>query len=348
MFQSARLKLTGWYVLIIMLVCLFFSGIVFRMLNIEVGRLERTQRIRAEQKFEQLQQHLPALAPGSPPLRIKVHMGNPELIQETTHRILMLLVGINSGIFVFAGGLSYFLAGRTLQPIKEMMDEQNRFISDASHELKTPLTSLKSAFEVFLREKNPKILETRTLMEESILEVNKLQSLSESLLQLAQYEIPNGHTKFEKVSLNKIVSEAVNKIGFRAKQKHIVIVEDLESVDLTANKYGLVDLLVILLDNAIKYSPKKSQIKITSRVLSNFVQITVNDEGPGIPKKDLSHIFDRFYRSDTARSKSTADGYGLGLAIAKKIVDIHNGTIRAESAKGKGTMVLVHLPLQEK
>ena len=109
-----------------------------------------------------------------------------------------MLIIVNSGILILSGGMGYVLSGLTLKPIKDMMDEQNRFISDASHELKTPLTSLKIAFEVYLRGKNPTPQETKTLITESIDEVNKLQSLSESLLQLAQYEKPQEKMVFKK------------------------------------------------------------------------------------------------------------------------------------------------------
>jgi len=103
--------------------------------------------------------------------------------------------------------------------------------------------------------------------------------------------------------------------------------------------------LVILLDNGIKYSPERSKISLEVKKLGREVKIIIKDEGVGIGKEELPHIFDRFYRADNARTKSETNGYGLGLAIAKKIIDEHGGKIEVESKTGKGSMFIVILPI---
>lgn len=330
MFHSARLKLTAWYLMIIMLISIMFSVVIYKVTSHEVERFERIQRFRIE-RLRRFPDQIPIA---------------PELLEETKHRILFILIVINSGILIIAGGLGYILAGRTLAPIKEMVDEQNRFITDASHEMRTPLTSLKSAFEVYLRSNTQTLAEAQKLVGESIGEVNKLQSLSESLLQLAQYQKPDDrYLKFEKLSLTQVIKDAIRKIELIARQKEIAITYDAKQIEIMGNKYGLGDLILILLDNAVKYSPQASKIIVKTKRTENFVTVSIKDQGIGIHQKDISCIFDRFYRTDRARSKSDSTGYGLGLSIAKKIVEVHKGTIQVESRLGKGSVFEIKLPI---
>ncbi|OGK17493.1 hypothetical protein A2774_05615 [Candidatus Roizmanbacteria bacterium RIFCSPHIGHO2_01_FULL_39_12c] len=320
-----------------MSVSFFFSIIIYRVLTGEFERFERLHRFRIEQQFGQ-ENLLPRLH------RRFIIPVDPDLIRETRNRLKLILMIVNSGILIISGGLAYFLAGRTLQPIKEMVDEQNRFIGDASHEFRTPLTSLKTAMEVALRDKNLNLSQAKKLLSENIGEVNKLQSLSDQLLQLAQFEKPDGNFKLENASLAEIIGEAIRKITPLAKQKKISIKRNLQEIEVKARRDSLVDLFVILLDNAIKYSAAKKIIQIKSEKSDKAVLISVKDEGVGISEEDLPHIFDRFYRADSARSKDKTDGYGLGLSIAKKIVDMHKGVIKVKSIAKEGTVFTIQLP----
>jgi len=335
MFNKTRLKLTAWYLLIIMFVSISFSAVIYEGIIGEVERFARIQRLRIERGFYD-ENIRPAFEP--------VSLIDLDLVKEAKQRTLLMLVMINGTIFFASGGLGYFLAGKTLEPIKEMVEEQNRFVSDASHELRTPLTSLKTAMEVSLRDRNLSLKNAKTLISESIGEVNKLQSLSDELLQLTQYHKPNGTLKFETVSLAQISKEAIRKIMPLAKRKQISIKNETENIKIEASKHGIIDLLVIFLDNAVKYSPKTTSITLSSKKTDGSVIISVTDQGIGIGEKDAVHIFDRFYRADSARSKRNADGYGLGLSIAKKIVDIHHGSINVESKLKQGTTFAVQLP----
>lgn len=306
MYKLARIKLTAWYLVIIMLVSLSFSSIIYRSYSDEVERFEQVQRFRFSPRFEK----------------------QLDLLDESKHRVFVTLIYINGLVLVTSAGLGYFLAGRTLKPIEEMMDEQNRFIADASHELKTPLTSLKSAFEVYLRSKNGTLAEAKTIIGESITEVNKLQLLSESLLKLARFQKRTNN--FAPVALNNLVEEVVKKMAPLSKAKKLKIITDLEETKINGDKNNLTELVTILLDNAIKYSFAGKQVIIN---LQNKV-LTVEDQGTGIDDKDLPHIFERFYRAEKSRSNN---GFGLGLAIAKEIVTAHNGTIGVTSRKDYGT-----------
>lgn len=330
MFKETRLRLTAWYLLIIMFISISFSAIIHQALIGEVDRFARAQRFRIEHQFD----------PAAPQEFI-----NPEFIEEIKTRITLVLIIVNGGILFVSGVLGYFLAGRTLKPIKDMLDEQNRFISDSSHELRTPLTSLKSAMEVALRDKHLTLEEAKILISENIDDVNKLQYLSDKLLQLAQYQKQNVVRNLEKTPVELLISSALKKVASMAKKNNITIENQVPELSLYCDPVEITDLLVILLDNAIKYSPKGGKVILKGKKSRHNLMITVEDQGIGIAEKDLPHIFDRFYRSDTARKKSNTGGYGLGLAIAQKIVTNYHGTITVSSRLGKGSLFTFRLPL---
>ncbi len=341
MFRSARLKLTTWYLLIIMSVSILFSGIIYRVLTLEITRFDRMHRTRIQEQLEE-GRYIP-LPPGQQ--RLRAMMEDPELVEESKERVLYALIVLNSSILLISGVLGYLLAGQTLRPIKEMTDEQKRFISDASHEIKTPLTSLKTAFEVFLRSKKKTITEAQEIIEDSVAEIDKLQSLSDALLRLSNFEKPNQTVLDDVISMDTVVKEAMKKVSYLAKKKHIAINHTGDSFTLKGNRDSIVDLVVIILDNAIKYSSEKSVIDIKTKNASSAGMIEIQDYGMGIDKIDLQHIFERFYRSDWARTKSNGNGYGLGLSIAKKIVEMHKGQISASSEPKKGTVISIRFPI---
>jgi len=243
--------------------------------------------------------------------------------------------------------VGYFLAGRTLHPIKVMLEEQNRFLADASHELRTPLTSLKSEIEVNLRDKNFNFQNARLLLQSNLEEVNHLQILSDNLLKLTQYQKGNLALPLAEISLPEISKEAVKKINGLAKDKNIIIHNQVTDCALTGNKTTLVEMLVIFLDNAIKYSSKNTAVMLSIKKTDGKIIIYIKDEGQGIEEKDLPRLFDRFYRADKSRAKSETNGYGLGLSIAKEIIERHQGSVLIKSKIKEGTTVEVTLPVKQ-
>lgn len=342
MFHSARLKLTLWYLCIIMSISVAFSVFIFRLLIREVGRFDLLQRVRIER---QLDEHArkPNNAPCSALPRAPAFY-HPELVKEFESRLLWLLVLLNSGIFVMAGGLGYLLAGQTLKPIQTMMNEQARFITDSSHELKTPLTSLKTAFEVGLRDPKLTLAEAKTIISESVVEVNKLQQLAENLLRLAEADQAPTHTTFTSVSLDTIIHAAIKTIEPQRKAKKIKLTTKLTHVELLADEARLREALVILLENAVKYCPPESTIIVENTIKSSSITLKVTDNGPGISSQDLPYIFDRFYRADKARTQSTDGGFGLGLSIAQQIVKQHGGRLSVTSKEKQGSTFTIVLP----
>ncbi len=333
MFRSARIKLTAWYLLIIMLVSVSFSLVIYRGLIAEFTRLEHLERAR-------MQRRQSALLPLPDP---RPAFFDPDVIAETKQRIRIFLVGVNIVILAGSAAAGYFLAGRTLKPIADMVDEQNRFISDASHELRTPLTSLKSEIEVNLRNKKLTLEETKRLLKSNLEDVNNLQALSENLMKLTRWE--NNNIPMETVSLSSVATAAVRHVAQQAKAKRVSITKTIPSLTVTGNAALLTELLVILLDNAVKYSANGKTITLSVRRTDGKAEIRVQDQGIGIHKEDLPHIFDRFYRADKSRTKTSVAGYGLGLAIAKQIVAQHHGNIRAASTIGKGTLFTIDIPV---
>lgn len=331
MFRKARLRLTAWYLVIIMLVSIVFSIFIYQGLTHEVERSLQRQQIR----FQHDQRIVP------PPFGRGADL---ELFDEARNRIKTTLVLINLAILGMSGVAGYFLAGKTLTPIENMVDEQNRFVSDASHELRTPLTALKSEIEVYLRSKKHNLKDADKLLTSNLEEVNNMQALSNNLLELAQYEKPNGTFTVDSISLTEILNEALKRVGILTKQKEINVVSRIQDSLISGDRQKLTELFVILLDNSIKYSSKKSQITLTSKNTDKSIIISVADQGNGIADEDIPHIFDRFFRVDASRSKTNVKGYGLGLAIAKHIVSLHQGKITVKSKVGRGTIFSVQLP----
>ncbi len=342
MFRSARIKLTAWYLLIIMLVSISFSVVVYKVLTSELDRVERVQRLRSE--FN-LAPRLPEIS--TPSLRdglTRPFRLDPDLIEETKRRLAIALALVNLAILGASALAGYFLAGRTLRPLAEMVDEQNRFISDASHELRTPLTSLKTEIEVNLRSNKLNLNEAKDLLKSNLEEVNNLQILSDGLIKLTQYRQKNNGLTFAQISLKETAEEAVKKVSTLAKNKSITIIDKVADQTIEGNRPALTEMFVIFLDNAIKYSPDLSKIKLSSERTDGSILIHIADEGFGIEGKDIPHLFDRFFRADKSRNKTEAAGYGLGLSIAKQIIERHNGSVNVKSKLGKGTTFTIRLP----
>jgi two-component system, OmpR family, sensor histidine kinase CiaH len=341
MFHSARIKLTIWYLIIAGLISATFSISLYGMISKEIERFEQMSRLRIERRITE--QFLPHSLDQIPQLPDILHAATPEILEEAHRRILIILVSVNGIVILLSGTLGYFLAGRTLQPIADMVSSQQRFISDASHELKTPLTSLKSAFEVFLRGSDKTLKEAEIIILESIDEVNKLQKLSESLLTLTTFQSSQSMV-FQTISLSDCIQDAIKTIEPKAKLRDIIITNSKQDISIKGDKKRLSNLFVILFDNAIKYGKEHGKLQITVKKKREIVVISVKDDGIGIDTKDIPLIFDRFYRADSARTNTNEKSYGLGLSIAKEIVTLHKGSIDVISAPDKGTEFIIKLP----
>lgn len=331
MFTSARLNLTAWYLLIIMSISLIFSGIIYRLLSFEIDRFARGQRLRIERR----------LFTGD--FFITQPEVDLDLLNETKHRLALSLGVVNLAIFGIAGSLGYFLAGRTLDPIQQMLTDQKRFISDSSHELRTPLAAMKSSLEINLRDKKLKIAEARQLIADNLQEVNRLCSLTDRLLNLSRLDNPDRQSPVVKIDIFKIIAEINKRLSPLLKSKQITLQNNLHRrLFIFGDVEQIRELFTILIENAIKYSDSQKTITLHSQKNKKNLIIRIIDQGVGIDRVDLPHIFDRFYRSDRSRTAGKVGGYGLGLSIAKKIVTAHDGSISADSIPGQGTTFTIH------
>lgn len=338
MFNEARLKLTLWYLLILMLISFGFSVVIYKVLDSELNRFSFAQRMRLENRFREFRNPNFEYSP-------RLFM-TPDLVDETRKRIVLFLFLINGGILVAGGTLSYFLAGKTLKPIEEMVSQQKQFISDASHEFKTPLASLKTSLEVALRDKNLDLAESKRVLKDNLVEVERLQKLTENLLVLSRYEAEGkGKRNLSRVNFSLIFDEALRRVKPLLKAKGIRLKKDIKEVEFLADAESMVELLVVLLDNAIKYSYKKGIVEVVSYAKRNFLFFEVKDYGIGIKPEDQKHIFDRFYRADSSRQSNERQGFGIGLSLAKRIVEKHKGEIFVKSKFGKGSVFVVKIPL---
>lgn len=338
MFSSARIKLTFWYLLIITLIVTAFSVFIYQGITREINRVVRIQRIRMENPEQFIP--TPQLFYNSPiPAPRRVDLA---VISEAQERIKVILVLIDLGILTLSAFASYFLAGRTLKPIEEMVEDQKQFIADASHELRTPLTALKTEIEVGLRDKKLTMKQAKNLLESNLEEVDKMKTLSDYLLTLSRYQSDGGNLQRQDLLNQTVINEAVSRVKLLAKQKKIKVKSNVDKTSFLGNGKSLVELLVILLDNAIKFSPKGSSVTIRSKKINNGLTFEVEDQGIGIPKEQQELIFNRFHQASKSKSD---EGFGLGLSIAKRIVELHNGTIWVKSEVKKGTTFSVRLPM---
>jgi two-component system sensor histidine kinase CiaH len=338
MFESARLKLTAWYVLILMIISVLFSVAFYQSATSEVERVINRAQYRENHPNEEVPNRPPPPPDNANRLKI-TDLG------DSKKELFITLLIINSGILVIAGGGAYFLAGRTLQPIKFMIDEQTQFIASASHELRTPIATMRTEMETSLLEKKLTDKKARELVVSNLEELSSLQNLTNILLTLARvHTVTNDIYEFE-LSLSDVLTAAEKKVKTLAQKKAITILQSWDNVRILGDKERITEVFVIVLENAIKYSSENTTIHVATVKHPQTAVVTVTDQGGGISETDLPRIFDRFFRADKSRSQT--EGYGLGLSIAKKTVETHNGIIDVRSKLGIGTTVTITFPRKE-
>lgn len=229
-----------------------------------------------------------------------------------------------------------------LASLQEAYQAQQRFVADASHELRAPLTVIQANLDLLRRHPELPANEREEAIAEATREAERLARLVSDLLVLARADAGMPIHRW-RVELDRIVVEAFIEARRLARRQHLEIGR-LEPTTITGDPDRLKQLLLILLDNAIKYTPEGGQIAVELWQDGKAAQIIVRDTGIGIAPEDLPHVFERFYRADLARSRDPG-GTGLGLPIARWIAEQHGGTILLESQPGKGTTARVCLPL---
>lgn len=330
MFRSATLKLTGWYLVILMVISFVFSFALYQLNFREVNlRLENLQHSLIDPTVR------PLIANMSLNFQDEIRLDQS---RQAAAQMILVLVYSNAFVLVVGGFGSYFLARRTLKPIEKAHEAQSRFTSDASHELRTPLAAMKAELEVYLRDDGLALDEAKKLLESNLEEVDKLIQLSEMLLKMAHLDY---HTLEKKqIDLVELLPSVMKPFN---KYKKRFDVTTRKQALVTGNEAAFLELMSILIENALKYSPQGSRISIRIFERLTMTGFEIKNTGTPINVDKLPHIFDRFYRGDNSRTESEKNGLGLGLAIAKKITEIHHGYIQVSSTE-KETSFTFYVP----
>jgi heavy metal sensor kinase len=309
-----------------------------------------------------------------------------QALEETLHRLLIiLLITMPLALLASLGG-GWFLAGRALRPVgaitqaaeriaggdltqrltvptaqdeigrlaatfNAMIDrleasfqQVRQFTSDASHELRTPLTVLKGETELALR--RPRSSDDyRVVLESSLEEIERMSRIVDELLFLSRADLGEIKMESRPVRLDHLFDDLKRQAEVLGYEQGVQIVTGLiEPATVAGDDMRLGELVLNLLDNAIKYSPPGGRVEMSLVTQDGMARLSVSDQGIGVAREEHAHIFDRFYRTDAARAH-TKKGTGLGLAICQWIVDAHHGTIEVHSEPGKGSTFTVVLPL---
>ncbi|MDO4740557.1 MAG: HAMP domain-containing sensor histidine kinase [Eubacteriales bacterium] len=247
------------------------------------------------------------------------------------------------------GSSEFARLGRAFNQMSDQLERlnttRNEFVSNASHELKTPLSTTKILVETLLYQETLDQEMTREFLNDINREIDRMNLLVSDLLSLVRIDSGGLQLNIAEVSLGSIVSDTVRRIQHIAQDRSIQVRCDIwEDVRVQGDNIKLQQVVYNLTDNAVKYTQSGGAVRVELARSGKKAVITVTDNGIGIPAKDIPHIFDRFYRVDKARSRETG-GTGLGLAIVKQIVGLHGGEITFASEEGVGSVFTVELPV---
>ena len=271
---------------------------------------------------------------------------NMEFYYQAAYKTLFWLLCMALVLYMAACYFGYWLAGRNIRPISQMYARQKQFTADASHEMRTPLAVMKLAVQGLREDEDSRLSE---FAKESVgmldSEADRLSRLTENLMTLARSDEDNLPAYTEQVDMTALCHKVAAQLALLAEQKQIVLKQELQAdLSVQGDELALSRLLIILLDNALKYSAAKTTVTLRGARVKEHLVIEVRDEGCGISDEDKTRVFDRFYRVDKARSRSQG-GLGLGLSLAWAIVHQHGGSIKIFDNQPQGTVMYVQLPL---
>lgn len=265
------------------------------------------------------------------------------LAEHQLQTLRSVFVGGGFIALVVSLGSGWWLAGRTLGPIRRALESQRRFISDASHELRTPLAVAKANNALLLDDPEATIESKLDQAEAVAAELDHLTVLVGDLTTLARADEGRANLMIEPVDLCELTEEVVRDMGALADVLGVRLTCAAGPARVNGDRARLRQLLMILVDNSLKYANAGGQVHVRCGTEGGRVELSVTDDGAGISAADQKRIFERFYRADSERTRGKG-GTGLGLAIGKWIVEAHGGRIAVESQVGKGTTFRVRLP----
>lgn len=256
--------------------------------------------------------------------------------------LTLIIIGLIS--IVILAVISYVLDGISLIPIKKDWNQQKDFVADASHELRTPLIVIQTNLDVALSDEEGTIEENHEWINNAYTESIKMSKLVNDLLLLAKIDSKEIYIKKESIDITELLKQVISHMRPMFNNKKIKLEENILDNVLVYGDYDRIrQLIIILLDNAIKYTNENRSVEITLENIENKTLLKVKDTGIGLSDEDKEKVFNRFYRGDKARTSENG-GSGLGLSIAYWIVKTHNGTIKLESEFNKGSTFIVEFP----
>lgn len=231
--------------------------------------------------------------------------------------------------------------------LKQLEEVRREFVSNVSHELRTPLAIFQGHLENLLDTPDLPPAELAAVLEVLQRHSTRLNLLVEDLLILARLESRSDALKLEPIAAADFLRRMASDWKLRSKEKKITISVEVapELTTFFADRFRMEQVFNNLIDNAVKYSERGDRVSLVARKTTEQIELSVEDNGPGVASSDLPHIFERFYRVDKARSRGQG-GTGLGLSIVKHIVQSHGGAVGAESTYGKGTRIILRLPVE--
>lgn len=268
---------------------------------------------------------------------------------EMLKTLLLVLVVFAVVFLLFAALMGHLLAGRAIIPIKQSFARQREFVADASHELRTPLSILLTSVDAVQTDDSNQLTPFSTqVLDDMKTEVRRMSKIVADLLTLARADAGVTNIIKAKFGLSVLAEQIIRSLQPVADEKHLQLkLNSEQNMEVFADRERIRQLLLILVDNAIKYTPAGGEIDVLISTVPGSkpnVSVIVRDTGVGIPEEHRSRIFERFYRIDKARSREEG-GTGIGLSIAKWIVEVHGGTIKVESNPGGGSSFVVTLPV---
>lgn len=356
-FFQARIKLTFLYLLIITGILILFSVMItfqieknlqYQFQNIQISKEDIKKQVENRYPNRSIKNidlenengKLLYTVLFDDSLEVNVNSVNGKILskEESPENFTNLITSdvqdslwiINLIILLISSFLGYFLAGKTLAPIEKKTKQQKQFIADAAHELRNPLTAIFATCESMIRENQKEGFEE--ILEES----ERLIKITENLLVLDQTEKSSQQSE---IHLKTHIENIFQKIKPLATEKNIVFENHLDVFTIVADKNDVEKIIFNLFHNAIKFSRQNQKIIISLKKNGEF---SVQDFGIGICKKDISKIFNRFYKADTSRSFTEESGSGLGLSIVKEICDKNNWNIEVTSKEKKGTTFIIN------
>jgi signal transduction histidine kinase len=317
-FTVARLRLTLWYLAILAAIVGLLSLTLYHIL------------------VSLRQAELRAVGPTA-------RHGMAVLFARDEHGLALQILALDGGVLILAALGAYVLAGRTLEPIAQTMERQQRFAAAASHELRTPLTVLQGSMEVaLLKRRTPE--EYEQVLQQAATEAQRMGAMVGDLLVLARAQRDAEALSRELVDLRDLLGEVVTSLRPLAEGKRQTLEMRLDrSLLVEGDAMKLRQAMSNLLENAVTYTPADGMIWITGSGERGHVQVQIRDTGPGIAPEHLPRLFEPFYRVDRARAGDSGHS-GLGLALAAWIVRAHGGHLGVESHLGTGSVFTITLP----